>query len=312
MAYVHGPYSEVLQMTLIQRIAFVLLFVFSTFVQADTIRASNPGIAFVHGTRDHREDAYGGYWKTDYINGIAQALPNPDNLLVVHCDFSHYLWHEDAGNCVAAQLSEFIKDKHLTSLTVYTHSDGGNIVRWIISNPTYNNDFYFVKQNTKQVIAIAPSSGGTPLADEVLSGGLFESSIAWLLGYTSDAVKQQRVGDMLVYNNELLFGTYGRPELPLPFRVIVGTDVTASPFSSLSYCNGYLENSGLKLTKIYLETCADGFLNCSSQKTAGEVWFYDKDKTENNKPLSHNQSRHSCSGLDKILITAFANEGAQP
>ena len=63
-----------------------------------------------------------------------------------------------------------------------------------------------MKNKIKQVIAIAPSSGGTFLADEVLSGGIFETSLAWLLGYISDAVKQQRVGDMMIYNEELLFG----------------------------------------------------------------------------------------------------------
>ncbi|STY83188.1 Uncharacterised protein [Legionella quateirensis] len=87
-------------------------------------------------------------------------------------------------------------------------------------------------------------------------------------------------------------------------------DVYASPFSTSSYCNGYLQNSGLKITKLYLDTCADGFLNCTSQLAAGELWFYDRDKTEDNAPLSHNQSRHSCFGFDQILISALSTEGA--
>jgi hypothetical protein len=148
------------------------------------------------------------------------------------------------------------------------------------------------------------------LADEVLGGGVFETSLAWLLGYLSDAVKQQRVGDMLIFNEELLLGGKGRPSLSTPFKVIVGTDVYASPFSSSSYCNGYLLNSGLKIAKLYLDSCADGFLNCSSQTSAGELWFYDTEKTENGIPLSHNQSRHSCFGLEQILISALATEGA--
>lgn len=287
----------------------LFLFLFSTLIQAHPESKSNPGIAFIHGTKDHREDAYGTYWKTDFIQSVTNALDNPDNYYVVHCDFSRYMWHEDSAFCVADQLLEFINEKKISSMTVYTHSDGGNVIRWILSNPTYDGRFMALKRKISQVIALAPSSGGTPLADEVLNGGVFETSLAWLLGYLSDAVKQQRIGDMLIYNEELLFGGTGRPTLPTPFKVVVGTDVHASPFSSSSYCNGYLLNSGLKIANLFLNTCADGFLNCDSQVLVGNVWFYDYEKTENAEPLSHNQSRHSCFGLDQILTTALATEG---
>lgn len=298
----------ILEMEIRRRFTALFLFVFSALIQAHPI--DNPGIAFVHGTKDHREDAYGGYWKTDFIQAVTQALNRPDNHFVVHCDFSQYMWHEDAANCVADQLLTFINEKNISGLTIYTHSDGGNVIRWILSNPTYDSRYMNLKRRVTQVIAIAPSSGGTPLADEVLSGGVFETSLAWLLGYLSDAVKQQRVGDMLIYNDELLLGGPGRPSLSTPFKVIVGTDVYASPFSKSSYCNGYLLNSGLKIAKLFLDKCADGFLNCTSQAQAGDVWFYDYTLTENNMPLSHNQSRHSCFGLENILISAFATQGA--
>lgn len=295
----------------LQRILAILFsFIFSTLSHALPEAGSNPGIAFVHGTRDHREDAYGVYWKVDFIQSISQGLSNPENHYVAHCDFNQYMWHQDAAVCVADQLLQFISEKNISSLTVYTHSDGANIVRWILSNPTYDGRFMALKSKVSQVIALAPSSAGTPLADEVLSGGVFETSLAWLLGYLSDAVKQQRVGDMLIFNEELLLGGKGRPSLSIPFKVIVGTDVFASPFSTGSYCNGYFLNSGLKIAKLYLDKCADGFLNCTSQVSAGDLWFYDIEKTENNAPLSHNQSRHSCFGLDKILISALAAKGA--
>ncbi|TAL59234.1 MAG: hypothetical protein EPN84_11600 [Legionella sp.] len=287
---------------------FFLLTFISPITQANTLSA-NPGIAFVHGTKDHREDAYGGYWKVDFINSVAQGLPNPKNHFVVHCDFSQYMWNAGAARCVTEQLLQFIKENEITSLTVYTHSDGANIIRWIISNPTYESGNMALKQKISQVIAIAPSSGGTPLADEVLNGGVFETSLAWLLGYLSDAVKQQRIGDMLIYNEELLLGSEGRPSLSVPFKVIVGTDVIASPFNSASYCNGYILNSGLKIARLYLEKCADGYLNCQSQALAGDIWFYDTQKTEDATPLNHNQSRHSCFGLDKILISIIGSEG---
>ncbi|CEG57315.1 hypothetical protein [Legionella fallonii] len=287
----------------------LLLFLFSTLIQALPDTYPNPGIAFIHGTRDHREDAYGDYWKIDFIQSVSQGLKKPENHHVVHCDFSRYMWHKDSADCVADQLLEFITEKNISALTIYTHSDGANVIRWILSNPTYDKRYLTLKHKINQIIAIAPSSGGTPLADEVLNGGIFESSLGWLLGYVSDAVRQQRVGDMLIYNQELLLGSKGRPSLSLPFNVIVGTDVHASPFSSASYCNGYFLNSGLKLTKLYLDQCADGFLNCASQAAVGTVWFYDIDKTENNAPLSHNQSRHTCLGLAQILANELATKG---
>lgn len=286
----------------------VLLGLCFSVAQATPSTPANPGIAFIHGTSNHTEDADGGYWKTDFIQSIAQALANPDNHYVVHCDFRDYMWNEGAANCVVEQLRAFIAEKKITHLTIYTHSNGGNVMRWILSNPTYDSRYLTLSHQIKQVIAIAPSSHGTPLADEVLNGGVFQTSVGWLLGYLSDAIKQQRVGDMLIYNEELLFGSKGRPSLPVPFKVIVGSNVHASPLSSASYCNGYMLNSGLKLTKLFLEKCSDGFINCTSQTSAGDLWFYDIEKTENKRPLSHNQSRHSCFGLDKILISAFSTK----
>lgn len=287
---------------------FSLLFI-SSLTQANSYPQQNQGIAFIHGTQDHRKDAYGNYWKTDFIRSISQALANPDNYYVVHCNFDQYMWHEESSDCVADQLLQFINDKQINSITVYTHSDGANVMRWILSNPTYDSRYLTLKNTIKQVIAIAPSSGGTPLADEVINGGIFEGSLGWILGYLSNAVRQQRIGDMLIFNNELLLGTKGRPSLPIPFKVVVGSDVRASPLSSGSYCNGYLLNSSLKITKLYLDKCADGFLNCSSQLLAGDLWFYDVNKTQDRSPLSHNQSRHSCFGMDNILISALATEG---
>ncbi|RUR07332.1 hypothetical protein [Legionella sp. km772] len=285
-------------------ISFVFFFICSFLLYANT------GIALVHGTKDHREDAYGGYWKTDFIESLALALKNPANHYVAHCDFSQYMWHEDSAQCIADQLLEFIHEQKIDSLTVYTHSDGANVMRWILSHPSYNRSYFTLSKKIKQIIALAPSSGGTILADEVLNGGIFQTSVGWLLGYLSaDAIKQQRIGDMLLYNQELLFGSLNRPSLSIPFKVVVGTDVAASPLSSASYCNGYLLNSGLKVTKLYLNSCADGFLNCSSQLEAGTLWFYDKDKTTGHKTLSHNQSRHSCFDLDQILISAIDAQG---
>lgn len=287
------------------------MLIFCFFSLHATQLNENLGIAFIHGTNDHREDALGNYWKSDFIDSVADALPNPENHLVVACDFTHYMWHEAAAGCVADQLLEFINEKNIGKLVVYTHSNGANVIRWILSNPSYDPRYAVLVKRINQVIAIAPSSGGTPLADEVMDGSVFSSGLGWLLGYRNDSVKQQRIGDMALYNEEVLFGSAGRPNLPVRFRVVVGTDVTASPISSHSYCNGYLLNAALKITQTYLDGCSDGFLSCISQQTAGQLWFEDIEQTQDHIPLSHNQSRHSCFGFEQILRNDLFAQGAR-
>lgn len=272
--------------------------------------AGRTGVALVHGTNDHRFNAEGGYWKQNFIAKIATSLPSPDLLFVVHCNYGDYMWEESVAGCTVDQLVTFIASQNIDRLIVYTHSNGGNVIRWILSNPTYDSRYHTLFSTISEVIAVAPSSGGTRLADEVLSGGVFEAGVGWLLGYRNNAVHQQRVGDMARFNQEILLGAKGQPSLAVPFRVVVGTNVTASPLSSSSYCNGYLLNTALKLTKIYLDYCSDGFLSCHSQEEAGELWFYDYNQSDDAKSFSHNQSRHDCFGLDRLLITHLAKEGA--
>lgn len=274
--------------------------------------SENYGIAFLHGTNDHRQDAESEYWKNDFTNSVAEVLAKPENKLVLHCNFTHYMWEEAASGCVANQLLQFIDDKKITKLILYTHSNGGNVIRWILSNPTYDPRFLRLTKIIHQVNAIAPSSGGTILADDAVDGSQFEAGLSWLLGYNNNAVKQQRIVDMAIYNDEVLFGTKGRPSLPTSFRAVIGTDVAASPFIPTSYCNGYLLNAGLKVTKGYLEKCADGYLDCSSQIQAGSIWFYDYQKTNDHSTLSHNQSRHSCSGFEQILRNDLVLQGVSP
>lgn len=264
---------------------------------------TNTGIVFIHGTSDHRDNALGGYWKPKLVNTIVNALPNKDNYLIVHCDFRSYMWQQQAASCTAGQISTFIKAKNIDDLLVITHSDGANVMRWIMSNPSYDSRYPEIINKVRWVDAIAPSSLGTYLADLANDGTVFEEAVGWLLGYHSDAVKQQRVGDMAIYNATLLKGTDGTASLPKPFYSIIGTDVSASPINSNNYCGGYRLNLGLKVTKLYLDKCADGFLNCSSQAGAGQVWFYDKDKTANKEELNHNQSRNDCFGLSEIIAS---------
>ncbi|HEY5613432.1 MAG TPA: hypothetical protein VIK70_07555, partial [Lysobacter sp.] len=216
------------------------------------------GVAFVHGT-GNQTNAYQDYWQPTMVNSVRQGLANTANYVVINCDFDQYMWDSRAAGCLAGQLSSFISAKGITRLVVITHSNGGNVMRWILSNPTYDSRYPNIINKTVRVNALAPSSAGTPLADAVINGNVFESALGWLLGYKSDAVRMQQVSWMASYNANNLYGTSGRPALPKPFRSVVGSDVDSAIWDSDSYCGGYTENVGLETTQNWLNSCSDGF-----------------------------------------------------
>ena len=267
---------------------------------ASAAAQATTGVALVHGTGD-QTDAYNDYWQAAMVEGVRNGLTDRNNLLVVNCDFDQYMWDDRAAGCLAGQLTSFIQSRNIDRLIVITHSNGGNVMRWILSNPTWDARYPGIIRRTVKVDALAPSSAGTPLADAVIAGNVFESALGWLLGYQTDAVRQQQVGWMATYNQQYLLGTAGRPALPVPFRDVVGTDVASSPFSSQAYCGGYTQSVGLEITQNWLSNCSDGFIECSSASAAGSVWFRDTQKTSGGDVLNHNQSRRACFGLESIL-----------
>lgn len=274
----------------------------SLALACSTAAATTTGVALVHGTGS-QTDAYNDYWQSDMVEGIRSGLTDGNNLLVVNCDFTQYMWDDRAAGCLAGQLSSFIQSRHIDRLIVITHSNGGNVMRWILSNPTWDARYPSIISHTVKVDAIAPSSAGTPLADAVIAGNVFESALGWLLGYKNDAVRQQQVGWMATYNQQYLLGTSGRPALPVPFRDVIGTDVVSGFWKSQAYCGGYADSVGLEITQNWLNSCSDGFVECSSGSAAGTLWFKDTQKTSHGYVLNHNQSRRACFGLQSILAT---------
>ncbi len=271
-----------------------------TLFSLTSIAFANTGVAFVHGTGS-QSNAYNDYWTAEFVDSVRQGLPNSSHYVVINCDFEQYMWTSGAAGCLAGQLTNFISAKGITDLVVITHSNGGNVMRWIMSNPTWDSRYPNIISKIRWVNALAPSSLGTPLADAVQSGTVFETVMGWLLGYDNDAVRMQQTSWMAYYNANWLYGTAGRPSLPKGFWPVVGTDVETNIFDGDSYCGGYALNLGLEVTQAWLSGCSDGFLDCSSQAGAGTVWYYDYQFTNGSEPLSHNQSRRKCFGLDILL-----------
>ena len=211
------------------------------------------------------------------------------------------MWDSRAAGCLAGQLTSFINSRGITDLVVITHSNGGNVMRWIMSNPTFDSRYPNIISKIRWVNALAPSSAGTPLANAVTAGNVFEQSLGWLLGYASDAVKMQQTHWMAQYNAQNLYGTAGRPALPKGFWSVTGSNVRSAIWTNNSYCGGYQYQLGLTITQAWLASCSDGFLECSSQRAAGSQWFTDTQRTSNGYYLSHHQSRRQCFNLDVIL-----------
>src|SRR5262249_26326335 len=151
---------------MLRSLASFVLLVFCLHASATT------GVAFVHGT-GKQTDALNDYWQPAMVNSVRQGLADQSNYVVITCDFTQYMWTSPAAGCLAAQLTAFINAKHIDDLVVITHSNGGNVMRWILSNPTYDSRYPAIIKATRWVDAIAPSSAGTPLADAVIAGNVF-------------------------------------------------------------------------------------------------------------------------------------------
>ena len=280
-------------MSIFKHLSIIIIICWSSFASAIS------GVAFLHGT-GHQTNALDDYWTSSFINSVMQGHDNPSMFKILNCDLDQFMWDANAAGCVATQLTQFIQANNITSLYVISHSNGGNVIRWIMSNPTWDSRYPGIINRIRNVTAIAPSSGGTPLADAVVNGNVFEQLLGWILGFASDAVKQQ-LSWMQYYNDNWLLGTAGRPNLPKTFKSVVGTDVESAFWDSDSYCAGYQFQVALEVTQAWLASCSDGFLECTSQSKAGTVWFYDTDRSWGSEPFSHQQSRRDCFGLDVQL-----------
>ena len=237
--------------------------------------AAATGVAFVHGTGNQTDALQRLLDLPRWSTRSARVSPIRSNYVVINCDFEQYMWTSGAAGCLADHLYDFITSQGITDLVVITHSNGGNVMRWILSNPTWDSRYPTIINNIRWVNALAPSSLGTPLADAVTNGTVFEQITGLAPRLRFRRGRMQQVSWMAYYNSTWLYGTSGRPSLPKGFWNVVGTDVETAIWDPDSYCGGYTLNLGLEITQAWLASCSDGFLDCTSQNGAGSLWFYD-------------------------------------
>ncbi|MEM1183108.1 MAG: hypothetical protein AAGM22_32495 [Acidobacteriota bacterium] len=266
--------------------------------------ADRDGLALNHGTRSQtKTTARWEYWTNPNINSIREGLPDPSLYEIIGCDFDQNIWSDDSTGCLAEQLQDFVFDDNITKFEALTHSHGGNMMRWILSVPTFDPNYEAVIATLRWVTALAPSSLGTVLADKAFNGDLVEQALAESNGFKNDAVFQQQRYYMHALNTEILKGTAGRPPLPKGFYAVIGTDATLE----IPYCGGNTGNLWFTHQTVGFgdDWCNDGFLTCDSQAGAGIPWQIDKDITSNGRALNHSQSRRDCWGLDLFLRDAL-------
>ncbi|HMM35007.1 MAG TPA: hypothetical protein PKA62_09780 [Thermoanaerobaculia bacterium] len=98
------------------------------------------GVVFVHGKGGSdlaSQSVANAYWGSDMIRATTKGYAVP--YLVCHYDGTQYMWV--AAGQVAGQITTWMNANAVDEIQVVTHSFGGVVLRWILSNPTYDSRY---------------------------------------------------------------------------------------------------------------------------------------------------------------------------
>lgn len=230
--------------------------------------SAKTGVVFVHGKGGAdlaNQGTANAYWGTDMIRATTKGYAIP--YLVCHYDGTQYMW--TAAGQVAGQITTWMNANAIDDIVVETHSFGGVVMRWMLSNPTYDSRYQPIINRIRWVNAIAPPNKGSEAAN--LAGTL---SGSWLTGWLVDLVGQSNAStrncttsSMSYYNQYYLKGTSGRPSLPRSYYNIAGTglwnDFAHAEDYGLATLSGVAGMPGED----------DGMVSQYSAQGAGTVWF---------------------------------------
>ncbi|MGZ3418991.1 MAG: hypothetical protein ACXVEF_33180 [Polyangiales bacterium] len=322
------------------------------------------GVAFIHGTGDNIgsqvcsgtgtsfkcvvQKAIDGYWGQGEITSVSGGRPyvvtgqhggtmtpwtNPSPYINSGGETTNGTAYE-----VASQINRFLAGPDgvygnaddITDLVVVSHSGGSNVIRYIVQHPTINTNFTHVAGRLRKIIAVAPPSKGTYLANKVFNpeGAIMSlvSGLAGLAGYKDDGVKFIQTTEMSSSNaDSAKFVNMSATQGGVPFYNSGGVSDAAKckgvtvfgkcigvMWSSLgpSYCDSTVESialSTLHNTFLYANdagtarnNCSDGFISCASAQAIGTSFGYDHNQ-------DHNQSRKQCNGEDGKIAAQVAN-----
>jgi hypothetical protein len=226
------------------------------------------GVVFIHGkggTNLASQSVARAYWGEDMIRATTKGFTIP--YLICAYDGTQYMWV--AGNTVATQISNWMNANAIDDIVIETHSFGGVVIRWILSNPTYAANYQPVINRIRWVNSIAPPNKGSEAANlaGTLSGSWLTGWLVDLVGQNNDSTKNCSTSSMTYYNTYYLKGTSGRPALPKTIYNIAGTGLWNDMVHSEDY--GLATLSGVA----GMPGEDDGMVSQYSAQGVGVVWF---------------------------------------
>ncbi|HEX7809890.1 MAG TPA: hypothetical protein VF608_14235 [Thermoanaerobaculia bacterium] len=243
-------------------LALALALVLTSSVFAKT------GVVFIHGkggTNLASQSVARAYWGEDMLRATTKGFTIP--YLICAYDGTQYMWV--AGNTVATQINNWANANAIDDIVVETHSFGGVVIRWILSNPTYAANYQPVINRIRWVNSIAPPNKGSEAANlaGTLSGSWLTGWLVDLVGQNNDSTKNCSTSSMTYYNTYYLKGTSGRPALPKTIYNIAGTGLWNDMVHSEDY--GLATLSGVA----GMPGEDDGMVSQYSAQGVGVVWF---------------------------------------
>lgn len=235
---------------------------------ATTTLSAKTGVVFIHGKGGSNLAQYSvarAYWGEDMIRATTKGYVVPH--LIVAYDGTQYMWV--AGGQVAGQIYNWMTANAIDDIVVETHSFGGVVIRWILSNPTYDWRYQPIINRIRWVNSIAAPNKGSEAANlaGTLSGSWLTGWLVDLVGQNTDSTKNCTTSSMTYYNTYYLKGTSGRPALPKTIWNIAGTglwnDFIHSEDTGLATLSGIAGMPGED----------DGMVSQYSAQAVGPVWF---------------------------------------
>lgn len=226
------------------------------------------GVVFVHGKGGSdlaSESVARAYWGDAMIKATTRNYAIPH--LIAHYDGTQYMWV--AAGQVAGQITAWMNANAIDDIVVETHSFGGVVLRWLLSNPDYDSRYPAIISRVRWVNSIAPPNKGSEAADlaGTLSGSWLTGWLVSLVGQDNDSTRNCRTDWMAYYNQYYLKGTSGRPALPRTVYNIAGTGLWNDFAHSEDY--GLATLSGIA----GMPGEDDGMVSQYSAQGAGVVWF---------------------------------------
>jgi len=226
------------------------------------------GVVFIHGkggTDLATPSVARAYWGEDMIRATTKGFTIP--YLICSYDGTQYMWV--AGGTVAGQIYNWMMANAIDDIVIETHSFGGVVIRWMLSNPTYDSRYQPIISRIRWVNSIAPPNKGSEAANlaGTLSGSWLTGWIVSLVGQNNDSTKNCTTSSMTYYNQYYLNGTAGRPALLKTIYNIAGTglwnDFIHSEDTGLATLSGVAGMPGED----------DGMVSQYSAQAVGVVWF---------------------------------------